>query len=55
MAFTIITLLLIAYLIFRVVKSINKIRDLRENGINVTNKNWYYKLLSSLFLKKLPS
>ncbi len=55
MAFIIILVVVALFLILKVAKTLTKIRDLRERGVNISNKNNYYKLLSFLFLRNLPS
>lgn len=49
-----IILLVFLFLVFQVLKTVNKIKSLRERGVNVSKKNVYYKLITTLFLKDLP-
>jgi len=55
MEFLIIIAVLVVFIIFRITKTLNKIRVLRTHGINVSKKNTYYKFLYTVFLKNLPS
>ncbi len=49
-----ITILLVLFLLLRTAITVNKIKALRRNGVNLTKKNSYYKLISTLFLNDLP-
>ena len=51
----IITILLVLILSLRTAMIVNKIKDFRRRGVNLTRKNGYYKLVSSIFLSDLPA
>ena len=55
MTYIIITSVILLFILFRVFKTLNKIKALRRRGINITNKNSYYRFLSNIFLQNLPS
>ena len=41
-------------IVFKILKTINRIKSLRERGINVSKKNIFYKWVTNTFLKNLP-
>lgn len=55
MEYLIIATVLCLFILFRVFKTLNKIKLLRQSGINISNRNNYYRFLSSVFLQNLPS
>lgn len=50
----IITILTVIFILLRTAWTINKISNLRRKGVNLTRKNSYYKLISTIFLNDLP-
>ncbi len=51
----ILVLLLAIIFILINIKLIIKIKNSREVGVKLSQKNWYYKMLSKFFIKNLPS
>ncbi len=48
-------LALVIVVIIRSLGVMSKIKTSRQMGIELSNRNWYYKFLSKNFLKNLPS
>ena len=51
-----ITIIILTVLFFtlRTAMVVNKIKVLRQKGVNLSRKNGYYKLVSNIFLDDLP-
>ncbi len=50
----VIAIFTVLVLLLRTAVIVNKIKAFRRRGVNLTRKNNYYKLLSTLFLNDLP-
>ncbi|WP_452597625.1 hypothetical protein [Pontimicrobium sp. MEBiC01747] len=51
---TVSTIVILLLIVLKIIKTINRIKALRERGINVSNKNIFYKWVTNTFLKNLP-
>ena len=49
-----ITILTVLFITLRTAMVVNKIKVLRQKGVNLSRKNGYYKLVSNIFLDDLP-
>ncbi len=52
--FLTIAILTVLFISLRTAKVVSKIKALRQKGVNLTRKNSYYKLVSTIFLDDLP-